>query len=242
LRSEICDPRYRVAPLALGTNTDPYQTIEAEYEITRRILEVLEAHAHPVTITTKSARVCRDIDILSRMAARGLVSVALSVTSLDPAIASRIEPRASAPAKRMQAVKMLSDAGVPVTVGVSPIIPAVTDHELEAILGAAARAGARGAFWLLVRLPHEVSPIFRAWLDECFPDRAGKVMSLIQATRDGRDNDPDFFSRFQPTGVYADMLRTRFNIAVRKLGLDKGRVALRTDLFRGFENPQLSLL
>lgn len=242
LRREICNPRYRVAPLALGTNTDPYQPIEAKYGITRKILEVLEEHAHPVTITTKSARVCRDIDILSRMAARGLASVALSVTSLDPAVASRIEPRASAPANRIRAVRALSDAGVPVTVGVSPIIPAITDHEIEAILGAAAGAGARGAFWLLVRLPHEVSPIFRAWLDECFPDRARKVMSLVQGARGGRDNDPDFHSRFQPKGAYADLLRTRFNIAARKLGLDKERVHLRTDLFRGFEDRQLSML
>lgn len=241
LRSEIKNRSYRVAPLALGTNTDPYQPIEGRFQITRQILEVLEEHGHPVTITTKSARVCRDIDILSRMAERGLASVALSITSMDPSIASQIEPRASAPGKRIAAVRTLAGAGVPVTVGVSPIIPAITDHEIEAILGEGAAAGAKSAFWLLVRLPHEVSPIFRAWLQKQFPQRAQKVMHLIQEARGGRDNDPEFFSRFRPRGAYAEMLETRFKIACKKLGLDKQRGELRRDLFQGHADPQLSL-
>ena len=241
LEAELAKPGYRVAPMALGTNTDPYQPIETDHRITRGLLEVLEKHGHPLTITTKSANVCRDIDILARMAEKGLASVAMSLTTLDSSTASHMEPRASSPARRVKAIGELSAAGIPVTVGVSPIIPAITDHEIEDILTTAAGAGARTAFWLMIRLPHEVAPLFRAWLDAYYPERAGKVMTLIREARGGRDNDPDFFSRFRAQGPYAAMIRTRFDMTCRKLGLNRERPALRRDLFRGHVDRQYSL-
>ena len=232
LRAELAKPGYTAAPLALGTNTDPYQPIEAEWRVTRQVLEVLSECDHPVTITTKSDRVLRDLDLLGPMAAKGLASVCVSVTSLDPRIAMTVEPRAPAPAKRLQAVRRLAAAGVPVYVSAAPVIPAITDGELEAILGAAAEAGARHAFFIPVRLPHEVAPLFRAWLDTHFPDRAGKVMATIRSMREGRDNDPAFFTRMRGAGPWAELLRTRFHIACRRLGLNAERISLRSDLFR----------
>ncbi|MCA3256311.1 MAG: PA0069 family radical SAM protein, partial [Alphaproteobacteria bacterium] len=198
LRAELAKPGYTCAPLALGTNTDPYQPIEAKWRITRRVLEVLAEHRHPVTITTKSARVTRDLDILAPMAAQGLAAVMLSVTSLDPAIARTLEPRASAPARRLTAIRELSAAGVPVFASLSPIVPAITDHEIEALVAAVAEAGASGVYSMLVRLPHEVAPLFRGWLDAHYPERAGKVMALIREMRGGKDNDARFFERFRP--------------------------------------------
>lgn len=232
LRAELSKRGYVCRPIALGTNTDPYQPIEASHRITRACLEVLSEFGHPVTITTKSDRVTRDIDILGPLAARGLAAVAVSVTSLDRATARTLEPRAPTPSRRIAAIRALAEAGVPVFVSVSPVIPAVTDHEIEAILAAAKDAGARGAFSLPVRLPHEVAPLFRAWLDAHHPDRAAKVMALIQGMRGGRDNDPDFGSRMRGSGPYAEMLRTRFQLACARLGLANARFQLRTDLFR----------
>lgn len=238
LRAELSKPGYAPSPIAFGTNTDPYQPIERQWRITRGCLEVLAETNHPLTITTKSDRVVRDLDLLAPMAAKGLVSVAVSVTSLDPKIAMTVEPRAPAPRRRLAAVKALSDAGVPTYVSISPVIPAITDHEMEQLLEQAALAGAKWAFFLPVRLPHEVAPLFRAWLDEHFPDRAGKVMSIIQSIRGGRDNDPDFFSRMRGEGAWAELLRTRFHIACSKYSLNIERQALRTDLFKAPAGPQ----
>ncbi len=229
---ELAKPSYECRPIALGTNTDPYQPIEERYAITRGILQVLSDHDHPVMITTKSARVIRDLDILAPMAAKKLVSVMMSVTTLDGAIARIMEPRASAPARRIAAIRALADAGIPACVNVSPIVPAITDHEIEAIVDAAADAGATRAGSLVVRLPHEVAPLFREWLAVHYPDRAAKVMMLINEMRGGRDNNPDFFDRFRPQGAYAATLKARFAIAVKRRGLNAGRIALRTDLFK----------
>ena len=240
LRAELSRKGYVPAPLAMGTNTDPYQPIEARHRITRGCLEVLRAFKHPVSITTKSDRVTADLDILRDLAADGLVAVVISVTSLVPTIARTLESRAATPPKRLAAIRTLADAGVPVWCSVSPVIPAITDHEIEAILEAAAAAGAVGAFVRPVRLPHEVAPLFRAWLDAHFPERAAHVMALIRSMRGGRDNDPDFGTRMKGIGPYADLLHARARIAKAKLGLDRPRPALRTDLF-WVPQAQLSL-
>ncbi|WP_033919845.1 PA0069 family radical SAM protein [Sphingomonas sp. 37zxx] len=232
LAAELCKPGYVCKPIALGTNTDPYQPIEREWRITRACIEVLAATRHPLTITTKSDRIMRDIDLLAPMAAQGLAAAMVSITTLDPRIAMTLEPRAPTPEKRLKAIAALAAAGIPTFVSLSPIIPAITDHEIEHILARAADAGAQAAFFLPVRLPHEVAPLFRAWLDTHFPDRAAKVMATIRSLRGGRDNDPNFGSRMQGQGPWAELLRTRFQIACRKYGLNGDRVRLRTDLFR----------
>ncbi|MDF2382385.1 PA0069 family radical SAM protein [Nostoc ellipsosporum NOK] len=232
LRAELGKRGYVCRPIAFGTNTDPYQPIEAEWRITRGCIEVLAEHDHPLTITTKSNRVTRDLDLLAPMARKGLAAVMISVTSLDPKIAMTVEPRAPHPEKRLAAMRQLADAGVPVFVSLAPVIPQVTDHEIEHILERAAEAGARTAFFLPVRLPHEVAPLFRAWLDAHFPDRAGKVMATIQSIRGGRDNDPNWHTRFRGQGPWADLLRTRFRMAAKRHGLDREVLRLRTDLFR----------
>ncbi len=242
LRAELARPGYSVRPMAMGTNTDPYQPIEGKWRITRSILEVLAETRHPVTITTKSDRVVRDIDIIAPMAEQSLASVALSITSLTPEISRTLEPRAPSARKRLAAVKALSEAGIPAHVAIAPVIPGITDHEVEHIVEAAAEAGAIGTFFLPVRLPYEVAPLFRAWLDEHYPDRAGKVMSIINSLRGGRDNDPNFFTRMQGSGPWADLMRTRFDIAVRKHGLNIVKSKLRTDLFVPPQGPQLRLL
>ena len=241
LRAELGKPGYVPRPIAMGTNTDPYQPIETQWRITRGVLEVLAECDHPVSFTTKSDRIVRDLDLLAPMAARGLTVVVLSVTSLDPKVARTVEPRAPHPEKRLAAVARLAAAGVPVFVSISPVIPAITDHELEHLLERAAEAGARGAFFLPVRLPHEVAPLFRAWLNEHYPERAGKVMAIIRELRGGRDNDPNFFTRMQGQGPWADLLRTRFNRQCRKLGLVNDRIELRCDLFKPPAGPQLTL-
>lgn len=241
LRAELAKPGYKAAPIAMGTNTDPYQPIEAHWRITRSVVEVLAETRHPLMITTKSDRVLRDLDLLAPMAARGLVCVALSVTSLTPEISRTLEPRAASAKKRLAAVKTLAQAGVPAHVAIAPVVPAVTDHEIEAIVAAAAEAGARGCFYIPVRLPHEVAPLFRAWLDEHYPDRAEKVMAIIQSLRGGRDNDPNWFSRMRGSGPWAALLETRFKIAAAKNGLNKEKIALRTDLFEPPHGPQLRL-
>jgi DNA repair photolyase len=242
LREELAKPGYRVRPMAMGTNTDPYQPIEGKWRITRSVLEVLAETKHPVTITTKSDRVLRDLDILSAMASEQLAAVALSVTSLTPEISRTLEPRAPAARKRLAAVKALNEAGVPAMVAIAPVVPGITDHEVEAIVEAAAEAGAKAAFFLPVRLPHEVAPLFRAWLDEHFPDRAQKVMNIIRDMRGGKDNDPNWFTRFQGSGPWAELLRVRFEVAAKKHGLNRERRKLRTDLFVPPCGPQLRLL
>ena len=242
LRAELMKPGYSPRPIAMGTNTDPYQPIEGKWRITRALLEVLSECDHPASITTKSDRVTRDIDLLAPMAAKGLTAVALSITSLDPKIARTLEPRAPRPEKRLAALKKLADAGIPAFVSLAPVVPGITDHEMEHILERAAEAGARAAFFLPVRLPWEVAPLFRAWLDEHFPDRAAKVMSIIHSIRGGRDNDPNFYTRMQGQGPWAALLRTRFHKACRKLGLNNERFQLRTDLFRPPEGAQMRLL
>ena len=240
LRAELSKRNYVPAVLAMGTNTDPYQPIEATHRITRACLEVLREFRHPVSITNKSDRVALDADILSDLAAEGLVAVVISVTSLDRAVARTLEPRAATPARRLAAVRTLTDAGVPVWVSVAPIVPAITDHEIEAICAAAAAAGAVGAFARPIRLPHEVAPLFRGWLDAHYPDRANHVMSLIRSMRGGRDNDPDYGTRMKGVGPYADLLHRRFKLAKTKHGLDRPRAPLRTDLF-AVPSAQLNL-
>lgn len=220
LREELARPSYRPAPIAMGTNTDPYQPIEARYRITRAVLEVALETRHPVTITTKSARVLDDVDLLAELARHKLVAVGVSVTSLDARLSGTLEPRASAPARRLDALEKLVAAGVPAHVSVAPVIPAVTDEYIERILGEAAARGVDSASWIMLRLPYEVAPLFREWLDVHFPDRADKVMNIVQSVRGGRDNDPRFFSRMKPQGVWADLLRTRFRKACARLGMN----------------------
>ena len=192
LRAELARPGYRCQPIAMGTNTDPYQPIERTHRVTRSILEVLSAHNHPVTITTKSASITRDVDILADMARRDLVKVALSVTTLDRRLANRLEPRASTPERRLGAIRALNDAGVPVAVMVAPIIPGLTDTEIESILAAAAQAGARESGYILLRLPLEVASLFREWLEVHAPLKAQRVMSLVRQTQGGKDYDSRF--------------------------------------------------
>ena len=238
LRGELAKPGYAVAPIALGTNTDPYQPIEQQWRITRQILEVLAETDHPVAITTKSDRVVRDLDILAPMAAKGLATVCVSVTSLDARLSRTVEPRAPTPERRLAAVAKLAAAGVPTYVSIAPVIPAITDHEIEHLVARAAEAGARHAFFIPVRLPHEVAPLFRAWLDTHFPDRAGKVMAIIQSLRGGRDNDPGFFTRMKGQGPWAELLRVRFHRACRLHGLNRDRPLLDTSRFRPPKGPQ----
>jgi DNA repair photolyase len=231
LRAELAKPRYLVKTIAMGTNTDPYQPIEGRWRITRACIEVLAACKHPLMVTTKSDRVTRDIDLLGPMAADGLVAVGLSVTSLDSALSRKLEPRAPHPRKRIAAIRALTQAGIPVNACISPIIPAINDHEIEALVEAVAEAGARSVSSIPVRLPYEIAPLFREWLSEHFPDRAGKVMHHLQSIRGGRDNDPGFGSRMRGSGPYADLIRLRFDRARKRYGLGNGRIALRTDLF-----------
>jgi DNA repair photolyase len=242
LHATLSRPGYECAPIAMGTNTDPYQPIEERWRVTRSLIELLLETRHPFSITTKSDRVLRDLDLLQPAAELGIVSVAISVTSLDPAISRTLEPRAPAGRKRIAAIRALNAAGVPCHVAIAPVIPQITDHELEAIVEAAASAGARGGFYLPVRLPHEVAPLFRAWLDAHYPDRAGKVMATIRAMRGGRDNDPDFFSRMRGSGPWADLIARRFELAAQKFGLPAAKFPMRRDLFRPPEGAQMRLL
>ena len=227
LRAELAAPGYVCDPIALGTNTDVYQPIEREWKITRSILELLAAHEHPFTIVTKSALVERDLDIIAPMAAKNMAHVFVSITTLDPDLARKLEPRAAAPARRLAAIRKLSDAGVPVGVLAAPMIPQLNERDLEAILEAAAAHGATTAGWIMVRLPREVAPLFRAWLDEHYPLRAAHVMSVIQQLRGGRDNDPEFGTRMRGTGNFADLIARRFEIAARRFGLNRDRRARR---------------
>ena len=243
LRKELADKRYKPKPIAMGTNTDPYQPAEREHRLTRGILEVLLETRHPVTITTKSALVVRDLDLLKPLAEQGLVKVALSITSMDHILSRKMEPRASTPEKRLEAVRLLSEAGIPVSVMAAPMIPAINDMELERILDAAAAQGAKDANVVLLRLPGEVRDIFREWLLRHFPDRVSHVMSLVRDTRGGKDNDPNFGTRFVGEGPYAVLLRQRLEIARTRYGLNKPMAPLRTDLFQHptVDDGQMSL-
>ncbi|MWV27849.1 PA0069 family radical SAM protein [Aurantiacibacter rhizosphaerae] len=243
LRETLSRPKYIPRPIAMGTNTDPYQPIEKRYEITRQVLELCLETRHPVTITTKSDRVLRDIDLLAEMATHNLVVVAISVTSMDPVLSGKLEPRAASPTKRLSALEKLVQAGVPVHCSISPVIPAITDEFMEEIIRRAGIIGVDGCGWIPLRLPHEVAPLFREWLDVHYPDRAGKVMQIVRSIRKGRDNDPSFFGRFKPSGVWADLFRARFRIACRRAGIENKAFNLETVAFRSpTRDGQLSLL
>jgi DNA repair photolyase len=244
LERELGRPGYDCRPIALGTNTDPYQPVERRLEITRGILEVLARCRHPATIVTKSAAVVRDLDLLGPMARLDLVRVAISVTTLDGDLARRLEPRAAAPHRRLQAIRQLSEAGVPAAVMVAPIIPALTDHEIERILEAAADVGASSAGYVLLRLPHEVKELFEGWLEAHAPDRASHVLSLVRQCRGGRLYDATFGRRMRGEGPYARLIERRFAAAKRRLGLAADTRPLRTDLFAppDLDDRQLRLL
>jgi len=243
LVKELAKPGYRPQPIGLGTNTDPYQPIERTHKITRGILETLDRYSHPVTIVTKSALVVRDLDILSRLAARRLVDVSFSVTTLDGELARKLEPRAPQPRLRLKAMETLASAGVPVGVMAAPMIPALNDQELEAILEAAKAAGASMAGYVLLRLPLEIKDLFAEWLAEHAPQRAKHVLDLVRDTRGGQLYRSGFGERQRGTGAYADLLRQRFRLAVKRLALDRRRPPLRLDLFQRPEpdSPQLRL-
>jgi DNA repair photolyase len=234
LEAELARPGYVCKPITVGANTDPYQPIERQMLVTRAVLEVLARTRHPVSIISKSAMVLRDLDILTDMARDGLVSVAISITTLNAETKRSLEPRTASPLARLRAVRELNAAGVPTGVMVAPVIPAITDHEMEAILEAAAAAGARWAGYVLLRLPYEIKDLFRDWLTEHFPDRAAHVMALIQDMRGGRDNDPRFGTRMRGTGPIAELLRNRFKLACKRLDLNSGsrEIPDKTHLFR----------
>ena len=234
LRAELGKRSYRCKPIALGINTDGWQPLERRMLVSRNILAVLAECRHPVTIVTKSTLILRDLDLLQALARDQLVSVMVSVTSLEAGIKRTLEPRAAAPQARLKVMEQLAAAGVRVGVLVAPVIPALTDHEMEHILEAAHRAGATSAGYVLLRLPHEVKDLFREWLAEHYPDRAAHVMSLINQSRGGKDYQAEFGTRMVGTGIFAQLLRTRFDLAARKLGLknSEDRYELRTDLFR----------
>ena len=244
LERELGKDGYQARTIAIGTNTDPYQPIERKWRIMREILEVLEKHNHPVGIVTKSALVTRDIDILARMAEKGLAKVALSVTTLDRRLARTMEPRAATPTKRLEAVKALTEAGVPASVMIGPVIPGLNDHEIERILESARAAGAREAGYIILRLPLEVSPIFKDWLLRHYPDRYRHVIGLVRSMRGGKDYDSEWGKRMKGSGPYAWQIGRRFEIAARRLGLNTERMKLRTDLFQAPQKngEQLTLL
>ncbi|TPW32394.1 PA0069 family radical SAM protein [Martelella alba] len=243
LANELSKPGYRVKTIAIGTNTDPYQPIEKEWRIMRQILEVLSAANHPVTITTKSALVLRDLDLLQAMAEKRLVKVMMSVTTLDRKLARLMEPRAATPPRRLEVIRALSDAGIPVGISLAPVIPVLNDHEIERILDSGKAAGASEASYILLRLPLEVAPLFKDWLLEHYPERFRHVMSLIRSMRGGKDYDAEFVRRMKGSGPYAWQIARRFDMTAKRLGLMKRGIALRDDLFSP-PNPggtQLSL-
>ena len=231
LERELSAPNYQPRTIAIGTNTDPYQPIERHYRIMRSVLEVLAKTNHPVGIVTKSALVVRDIDLLAPMARKGLAKVALSVTTLDKTLARKLEPRAATPEKRLSAISELSRAGIPVTAMVAPVIPGLNDAEIENILEQAYASGAREAGYIMLRLPLEVRDLFQEWMLTHYPDKLRHVMSLIRSVRDGKDYDSTFGKRMKGTGPYAWLTGRRFEIAAQKIGFNKARTRLRTDLF-----------
>jgi DNA repair photolyase len=232
LEQELARPRYVCRHIHIGGNTDPYQPVERELRSTRSVLEVLQRFNHPLSIITKSVLIARDADILGAMGREGLASALVSITTLDRKLARAMEPRASTPAKRLEAISRLAEAGCPVGVGFAPVIPGLNDHELEAVLEAAAKAGATSAMYVTLRLPLEIKDLFREWLNDARPDRAARVMSLVRQTRGGRDYDPEWSHRMKGEGPVAELIATRFRAALRRYGLDGPRPALDTSRFR----------
>ncbi len=243
LERELASKRYRPRMIAIGTNTDPYQPVERELRIMRGVLEVLQAYRHPVGVVTKGTLIERDADILGEMGQAGLARAGISVTTLDTGLARRMEPRVPSPARRLRAIERLAKAGCEVRVMVSPVVPGLTEHEMERILAAARDAGATSASWIMLRLPREVSPLFREWLAEHVPDRAARVMARVREAHGGRDYDAEWGQRLRGQGGFAEIIAQRFKLAVRRLGLATDLPPLRTDLFRVPEKPgdQLSL-
>jgi len=231
LEKELARASYVPKTIAIGTNTDPYQPIERDREIMRELMKVLAAHHHPVAIVTKGTLITRDIDILAPMAAKGLLRVGISVTTLDPKTSRLMEPRCPAPQQRLDVIKRLSDAGIPVRAMVSPVVPALTDHELEAILTACAESGAVAASSIVLRLPQEVSGLFQDWVATHYPDRAARIMARGRELHGGEKYDPAFGKRMTGQGKWAELIKQRFQLACRRLGLDRGLPKLRTDLF-----------
>jgi DNA repair photolyase len=231
LERELSAPGYVPKMIMLGSNTDPYQPIERDYRLTRQILEIMDRTNHPVGIVTKSANVLKDIDVLASLGRKGLVRVSLSVTTLDHRLARKMEPRASTPMRRVEAIAKLTEAGVPTSAMMAPIIPAINDSEIETVLETVAKAGAVSAHWVLLRLPLEISPLFQEWLAEEFPDRAKKVMSLLRSMRGGKDYVSNWGERQTGEGVYAQLIAKRFSLAVKRLGLNQEKPSLRKDLF-----------
>ena len=243
LRAALSRPRYAPAVIAIGTNTDAYQPGEKRFKIMRQVLEVLQEFNHPVSIVTKGALIRRDLDILGPMGRAGLAQVGISLTTLDAGLSRAMEPRAAAPATRLQVIRALSEAGVPVRAMVAPVIPGLTDHELERLLAAGAEAGATCASYIMLRMPLEVGDLFREWLAEDCPDRAAKVIARVREVHGGRDYDPTWGQRMSGQGLYARLIARRFELAVRRLGLATESPDLRTDLFRvPGRAEQLSLL
>lgn len=242
LKQALSKKNYEARPIAMGTNTDPYQPIEKKWRITREILEVLEQADHPVAIVTKSHLVTRDIDILERMAVKNLVRVAISITTLDRRLARAMEPRAAAPGLRLKTIHQLSEAGIPTSVMIGPVIPALSDHEMERILESAKAAGADEAGYILLRLPGEVSPIFRDWLLREYPDRYNRVLELLRSMRGGKDYNAEFGERMRGEGPYAWQIGRRFEIACKRLELNRDRHQLNNELFKSpLNNAQLNL-
>lgn len=240
---ELSRPGYVVRPIALGMNTDAYQPIEREQRLTRQLLEILSAHNHPVSLLTKSALIQRDIDILAPMAEKGLARVGVSITTMDRKLARKMEPRAATPERRLETVKALSEAGIPVAVMTAPIIPGLNDHEIETLIQAAADHGARGVGYVVLRLPFEIKDLFHEWLAQHAPDRAARVINTLREMRGGKDYDAKWFERGSGRGPVAELIRSRFVRAASRLGLNQPRPPLRTDLFRPPAAPssQLSL-
>ena len=232
LAREIARPSYRVATLALGTNTDPYQPIERDLRIVRDCIEVLARARHPLAIVTKGTLIERDIDLLAEMGARGLVRVGVSVTTLDPVLSRRMEPRAPTPARRLKMIEALSRAGIDVRIMASPLVPGLTDPELEAILDAGQKAGATTASWIMLRLPREVSELWQEWLAEHYPNRANRIMSKLREMHGGQLYDARWHHRMRGEGPYAEMVAARFQLALKKTGLSSHAPPLRADLFQ----------
>jgi len=231
LATELRRPSYRAQTISIGTNTDPYQPIEREHGIMRQLLGVLSDFRHPVWITTRGTTIERDLDLIAPMAAQGLAAVSVSVTTLDEGLARRMEPRAPSPKRRLQIIRNLSAAGIPVRIQISPLIPALTDHELEAVMQAGRDAGARFANSIPLRLPQEVAGLFRDWLETTFPDRAARVMGRVRELHGGRDYDPSFGTRMRGQGLWADLIHRRAELARKRLDMGDGMPDLRTDLF-----------
>ena len=232
LLKELSRPGYVPRPIALGVNTDAYQPVEREQKLTRRFLQILSDHNHPVSLLTKSALIQRDLDLIAPMAEKQLCRVGVSITTLDPKLARAMEPRAAAPHKRYETVRVLSDAGVPVTVMAAPIIPTLNEAELERLLETAKEHGAIGAGYVLLRLPHELKDLFHEWLTQHYPDRAARVINLLREMRGGKDYDAEWFARGAGRGAHAKLIANRFVRTARRLGLAPQRTPLRTDLFQ----------